>query len=218
MMLKRKPTISSRGPAAMMFILALLSAGCGSKNNAVVQTSEVTPVESSGAALVTLFDPALSFAPPAEFKSIDAKDLRVKLAENEHPRNIFADEDQEGLILVTYDDRAMTPDDLAKEKESTENARRNDAPWIDSTIIEMSGRKWWRFETEEVDQAQREALTAPGQPKTPVDPRKFRVHYLSYSTIFRNKLLKFTFRSPGEEYPHLKPGFIQSFRSIQIKE
>lgn len=202
-----------------IFVFGLMGLSCSQKPEPVIKGSEITPVETSPDERVTLFDPALSFAPPAEFKSTDAAELKKKTANIDHLKNIFADEDQEGLVIITYDDsRQMTADDLAKIKESTERERQNQDPWIDSTLVQMNGRQWWRFETEEIDKETFDALNAPGAPKTPVDPRKFRIRYNSYSTIFKNKLLKFTFRSTSEEYAKLKPSFIQSFRTIKITE
>ncbi|MFL6373556.1 MAG: hypothetical protein ACJ73D_02705, partial [Pyrinomonadaceae bacterium] len=48
---------------------------------------------------VVLFDPALSFVPPPGFRSLDIKQLNIKLPDTEHPRSVFADADQTGYVL-----------------------------------------------------------------------------------------------------------------------
>src|SRR5438477_2732389 len=84
---------------------------------------------------VALFDPALSFVPPAGFRSLDIKELKIKLPDNEHPRSVFADADQTGYVLVTYnDDLELAPADLARVKGFTERTQRDLAPWITSEI------------------------------------------------------------------------------------
>ena len=205
---------------ACIFVQLWLAAGCSSTGGPKNALPAADNDKHDGR--VTLFDPALSFIPPAGFKPIDANELKISLADNEEPRNIFADADQTGWVIVTYqDDLDVEPADLVKAKAFTERTQRGLADWITSEMVEMNGRQWWHFETEDPVLSKSETLVPPpgaGKAKASPAPQEERMHRNAYSTIFKIKLLAFTFQSSVDNYKGLKDSFTQSLQSVQIKE
>src|SRR5206468_2749787 len=109
--------------APVWFAGACASSGNTNKASAVA--------DDKAAGRVALFDPALSIILPPGFKPLDIKSVKIRLADNNLPRNIFADADQTGYVMVTYqDDPEMAPADLARAKGFTERTQRDLAPWI----------------------------------------------------------------------------------------
>ncbi|MFL6373390.1 MAG: hypothetical protein ACJ73D_01865, partial [Pyrinomonadaceae bacterium] len=124
-------------------------------------------------------------------------------------------------VLVTYnDDLELAPADLARVKGLTERTQHDLLPWITSEIVEMNGRQWWNFETEDPVPSELGSLVVPDEPgkaKAAPTPKQERMHRNAYSTIFKNKLLAFTFESSIANSQRLKDSFGKSIQSIQIK-
>jgi hypothetical protein len=200
----------------MQVWFAAACASTGNSNNASAAADDLHDGR------VTLFDPALSFVPPVGFKSLDVSELKISLPENEDPRNIFADDDQTGYVIVTYqDDLDVAPADLVRVKGFTERTQRGLADWITSELVEMNGRQWWHFETEDPVISKLETLVPPagsGKAKASPAPKEERMHRNAYSTVFKIKLLAFTFESSVDNYQRLNDSFNQSIQSIQIKD
>lgn len=198
------------GPAMPVWLLALIlfTAGCSTAN----------PAETDRR--ISLFDGRVSFIPPDGFKPVKQEQLKMKLAENDPPKHIFANESQSAVVMIYAGDHDLEPHQLIEIKRFVEGMHRNYSGWITSEIIEMNGRQWFHFDSEDpVIDGPLATLVAPtedgAEPEVLEEKRK---RHRAYTTVFNGKNLGFAFESEIDEYPQFKDAFNKSIQTIQVRD
>lgn len=203
--------------AFYLFLLIFLTGSCSSSAALSASNNSNSNTQKTDKR-ISLFDNRVSFVPPDGFKPVKIEEVKKKLADNDAPKNIFANENQSAYITIYFGDFDLEDNQLNDTKKFVEGTHRNFSSWKTSEIIELNGKQWFHFEWEKpAADKNLVAPVAPDEEKKPEVEEK-PIYYREYTTSLNKKNLRFVFEAATKDYPQIKEAFNKSIQTIQVKE